>query len=240
MQEIDATAALGGGSGDGYYVPPTAGTSAQQVWTNNSQIPVDHILAGSFETAMRLLQNYLGVVNFGPYQNHFMLAFSQARVANVAIPGLSPLFTFPNRNWQEAGARSGVPAVGIKLPALVDKLQTAYQLTTAGKFSESIVKMKSILLNVTLLAVATKQEITEANQLISICREYVLGLTMEMERKELPKTKIDEMKRICEMAAYLTHCDLQPVHLILALRTAVNLFYKVRMHCKRFGSVNND
>ena len=44
--------------------------------------------------------------------------------------------------------------------------QTAYQLTTAGKFSESIVKMKSILLNVTLLAVDTKQEITEVSWLV--------------------------------------------------------------------------
>ena len=33
---------------------------------------------------------------------------------------------------------------------------------------------------------------------------------------------------LLKMAAYLTHCDWQPVHLILALRTAVNLFYKVR------------
>jgi len=30
------------------------------------------------------------------------------------------------------------------------------------------------------------------------------------------------------MAAYFTHCDLQPVHLILTLRTALNLFYKLK------------
>ena len=53
VQEVDATAALGG-EGEGYYVPPTAGTSPQQVWVNNSQLPVDHVMAGSFETAMRV------------------------------------------------------------------------------------------------------------------------------------------------------------------------------------------
>ena len=31
-----------------------------------------------------------------------------------------------------------------------------------------------------------------------------------------------------QMAAYFTHSDLQPVHLILTLRTALNLFYKVQ------------
>ena len=29
------------------------------------------------------------------------------------------------------------------------------------------------------------------------------------------------------MAAYFTHCNLQPVHLILTLRTALNLCFKV-------------
>ena len=32
---------------------------------------------------------------------------------------------------------------------------------------------------------------------------------------------------LLQMAAYFTHCDLQPVHLILTLRTALNLFYRV-------------
>ena len=30
------------------------------------------------------------------------------------------------------------------------------------------------------------------------------------------------------MAAYFTHCNLQPVHLVLTLRTALNLAFKVR------------
>ena len=33
------------------------GTSQAQYWVNNSKLPVDHILAGSFETAMRLLHD---------------------------------------------------------------------------------------------------------------------------------------------------------------------------------------
>jgi len=44
----------GGGSEDGFFVPPTKGTSPTQMWCNNSQLPVDHVLAGSFETAMRV------------------------------------------------------------------------------------------------------------------------------------------------------------------------------------------
>ena len=39
-----------------------------------------------------------------------------------------------------------------------------------------------------------------------------VGLTMEAARKDLPKATIDEQKRLCEMAAYFTHCNLQPIH----------------------------
>lgn len=50
----DIPAGGGGGAEDGFFVPPTKGMSPTQMWCNNSQLPVDHILAGSFETAMRV------------------------------------------------------------------------------------------------------------------------------------------------------------------------------------------
>lgn len=50
----DVPAGGAGGAEDGFFVPPTKGISPTQMWCNNSQLPVDHILAGSFETAMRV------------------------------------------------------------------------------------------------------------------------------------------------------------------------------------------
>ena len=48
---------------------------------------------------LQFLQDYIGVVNFEPYQNHFMLVYAQSRVVNVGIPGVPPLYGYPNRNW---------------------------------------------------------------------------------------------------------------------------------------------
>ena len=33
---------------------------------------------------------------------------------------------------------------------------------------------------------------------------------------------------VCKIAAYFTHCNLQPVHQIITLRTALNLFFKLK------------
>lgn len=56
---------------------------------------------------------------------------------------------------------------------------------------------------------------------MQICREYLVGLLMDNSRKELPTT---ELVRKLEMAAYYTHCELQPVHKILTLRIAITQF----------------
>lgn len=50
-----------------------------------------------------------------------------------------------------------------------------YQLTTSGKFIEAIDKLRNLLLSVPLLIVDTRQEIAETQQLLQICREYILG-----------------------------------------------------------------
>ncbi|NXA57223.1 COPA protein, partial [Nothocercus julius] len=226
--ELDVPAGPAGGAEDGFFVPPTKGTSPAQVWCNNSQLPVDHILAGSFETAMRLLHDQVGVTNFGPYKQLFLQTFARGRTTYQALPCLPSMYGYPHRNWKEAGVKNALPAVGLKLNDLIQRLQLCYQLTTAGKFEEAVEKFRSILLSVPLLVVDNKQEIAEAQQLIAICREYIVGLSMEIERKKLPKETLEQQKRICEMAAYFTHSNLQPVHMILVLRTALNLFFKLK------------
>lgn len=213
---------------DGYYSPPTKGISSTQQWINNSQLVVDHILAGSFESAFRLLNNQVGVVEFGPYQALFLNTYARSRTSFACLPNIPSLYSYPQRNWKDATPKTGTPAVGLHLADLVQRLQVCYQLTTAGKFTEAIEKLQAILLSVPLLVVDTRQDIAEAQQLIQICREYILGLKMETERKNLPKNTLVEQKRICEMAAYFTHCNLQPVHQILTLRIAANIFFKLK------------
>lgn len=212
----------------GNYESPNRGLPQTTYWANNTNLVADHLRAGSFETAFRLLNDQVGVVNFEPYRTLFVQIFTGARTSFSALPSLEALFSHPKRNAKETNVKKSNPTVCVKLNELVQRLQTCYQLTTGGKFTEAVAKLQSILVSIPLLVVENRQEIAEAQQLLSICREYVVGIKMETNRKGLPNATIEDKKRHCEMAAYFSHCNLQPVHQILTLRTALNMFFKLK------------
>lgn len=73
--------------------------------------------------------------------------------------------------------KNALPAVGLKLNDLIQRLQLCYQLTTAGKFEEAVEKFRSILLSVPLLVVDNKQEIAEVRgrSLLSVLSACLWG-----------------------------------------------------------------
>lgn len=71
-------------------------------------------------------------------------------------------------------------------------------------------------------------------------REYNIGLRCELERKSSA-----DANRQAELAAYFTHAKLQPGHLVLSLRSAMILFYKLKnfataaTFCRRLLEMNS-
>jgi len=214
---------------DGYFVPPSKGKATQDYWCTNSQLAVDHILAGSFETACRLMHDQIGVVDFSPYKSLFMTSYQRNSAAYQAISPLPPLYIPLHRNWREAVCENGknphLPAIAVTLSQLKEKIQEAYSLTLKGKFEDATNTFRNILLSVPLLVVDSRQDVTNAQQLIVTCKEYIVGLMMEQKRKSLSKS---EDVRQAEMACYLTHCNWDPQHLKLALRTAYSSTFKLK------------
>ncbi|XP_011503846.1 PREDICTED: coatomer subunit alpha [Ceratosolen solmsi marchali] len=215
-------------SDENYFSSPSKGIPVTHNWINNSRLAVDHILAGSYSSAFRLLNEQIGILKFNKYKSLFMNIYSCSRISMSLFPNSPSVYYFPLRNWKEINVKPYFPAIILQISDLIYQLQLSYQLTTAGKFLEAIEKLQNILHAIPLLIVDSRQDIAEAQQLIEICREYILGLKMETERKHHPKTTLSQQKRICEMVAYFTHCSLQPIHQILTLRSAVNTFFKFK------------
>ncbi|GFP95169.1 coatomer subunit alpha-1 [Phtheirospermum japonicum] len=208
------------------FVTPTPGMPVSQIWVQRSSLAAEHAAAGNFDTAMRLLTRQLGIRNFAPLKSQFinlhigshtfLRAFTSAPVISVAV----------ERGWNESASPNvrGPPALIFSFSQLEEKLKAGYKATTVGKFSEALKHFLSILHTIPLIVVETRREVDEVKELIVIVKEYVLGLQMELKRKELKDNPIRQL----ELAAYFTHCNLQIPHVRLALTQAMNACYKAK------------
>ncbi|XP_050376939.1 coatomer subunit alpha-1-like [Argentina anserina] len=206
------------------FVAPTAGMPVSQIWIQRSSLAAEHAAAGHFDTAMRLLNRQLGIKNFTPLRQLFLdlhsgshsylRAFSSAPVISLAV----------ERGWNDSATPNvrNPPALVFNFSQLEEKLKAGYRATTAGRFTEALKLFLSILHTIPLIVVDSRREVDEVKELIVIVKEYVMGLQMELKRREIR----DDPVRLQELAAYFTHCNLQLPHLRLALQSAMSACYK--------------
>ncbi|GMH13468.1 hypothetical protein Nepgr_015309 [Nepenthes gracilis] len=208
------------------FVAPTPGVPVIQIWIQRSSLAAEHAVAGNFDAAMRLLNRQLGIKNFAPLRplfldlhagsHTYLRAFSSAPVISVAV----------ERGWNESASPNvrGPPSLVFNFSQLEENLKAGYRATTAGKFTEALRLFLSILHTIPLIVVESRREVDEVKELIIIVKEYVLGLKIELKRRE---TRGDPVRQQ-ELAAYFTHCNLQMPHLRLALLTAMTVCYKAK------------
>ncbi|XP_010555272.1 PREDICTED: coatomer subunit alpha-1-like [Tarenaya hassleriana] len=208
------------------FVAPTPGMPVSQIWTQKSSLAAEHAAAGSFDTAMRLLNRQLGIKNFMPLKSMFLDLFSGSHSYLRAFSSSPVVSLAIERGWNESASPNvrGPPALVYSFSQLEEKLKAGYKSTTAGKFTEALRVFLSILHTIPLVVVESRREVDEVKELIIIVKEYVLGLQMELKRREMR----DDPIRQQELAAYFTHCNLQTPHLRLALLSAMSVSYKAK------------
>ncbi|KAK8529965.1 hypothetical protein V6N13_102853 [Hibiscus sabdariffa] len=208
------------------FVAPTPGMPVSQIWTQRSSLAADHAAAGNFDTAMRLLSRQLGIRNFGPLKSMFLDLYSGSHSYLHAFASAPVVALAVERGWSESASPNvrGPPALVFNFSQLDEKLKAGYKATTAGKFTEALRLFLSILHTIPLIVVESRREVDEVKELIIIAKEYVLGLQMELKRRELK----DDPVRQQELAAYFTHCNLQLPHIRLALLNAMTGCYKAK------------
>ncbi|GAM20654.1 hypothetical protein SAMD00019534_038290 [Acytostelium subglobosum LB1] len=217
LDELKGLESVDSGHQDSFFVPPQPGPSFSQIWARNSNFAVDHVASGSFETAMNIFNQQLGIVNFEPLKQLFLNIHQATRLSLGALTSVPSLLEPVQR-------KHGQPFIPYNLNHLIDRLKSqAYRATTEGRFNEALEHFTYILHTSLFTTVDNRQEFNEVKELMSVCREYIMGIRLELERKQ-----IELGSRHAELAAYFTHCNLEPTHLILSLRSAMNCAYKVK------------
>lgn len=205
-----------------YYSLPNAGISPTFSWCNESAHCADHFAAGSVESALKLLNSQIAAVEVS---NLKLASLSLFVGSSVFVPGF-PLVP-PNRSFlfRDVIGKNVVgkplPSLTLKVSVLLDLLKVAYRSFTNAQFSECKEFLESIIRTIPLVSALSRSEVNDLKELLDVCREYITSIRV--------KTAVivgGDITRGLELAAYFTHCSLQPSHLLLALKTAMASAFK--------------
>jgi coatomer protein complex subunit alpha (xenin) len=144
----------------------------------------------------------------------------------MSVPGLSGSGSIPiplMRN--DAGGNPGnesLPRTFLSTKTLVEGIRNGYKFFQGGKFNDSKASFVDVLTKIPLVVTNSPQEQNEMKEMLSICREYITAIRIKGAMSDAGADPI----RATELSAYFTHCNLQPVHLLLALRSAMGTAFK--------------
>ncbi|EPQ26336.1 uncharacterized protein PFL1_05984 [Pseudozyma flocculosa PF-1] len=181
-------------------------------------------------TAMTLLSRQAGIVDFAPLKPLFLASYLSARSFLPAAPSVGPMEVLLRRNNEESEGKvsKALPAAPRTVQQLTSvELQEGYKAVSTNKLADAEHIFRSLLHQLVLTPAKTEAEASEIQDLIVLCREYILGVSIELGRRQLVSSDPGNVSRNLELAALFTHAQLQPPHQSLALRSAMTEARKV-------------
>jgi len=216
-----------------------AGSSEADLWARNSPLAADHVAAGSFDTAMQLLNRQVGAVQFAPLKSRFMEIFKASKTYLPATVGLPPLVNYVRRTTEETDSRKVLPIIPRDLETVANvDLQEGYAAMRANRLEDGVKIFKSILHTLLVNTVSSEAEVEQAKKIISTAREYILAMSIELERRTLSTDDPENLKRSLELSAYFTIPKLEVAHRQLALVAAMKFAFANKNYNSALGFAN--
>jgi coatomer protein complex subunit alpha (xenin) len=211
---------------DNHHAGVNMGDSAATKWLKSRKLLPDLVAAGAFGEALHFLKLRIGLINAVPLERIFMHAYLATQGAY--LPGLpaAPSICVPLLSEGTLRDRSCAPYALMNYGAAVEAQKEAAKLTTQGKFTDALAAYRSLLQSLVLAVATTPEEERGLNDMVVQCKEYVLGMSLEVKRKSLSAET--QVARNLELVAYFTCCKLAPSHMALILRVAMLTHFKAQ------------
>ncbi|TFK34464.1 coatomer subunit alpha-2 [Crucibulum laeve] len=215
----------------------TPGVSETELWIRNSPLAADHVAAGSFDTAMQLLNRQLGIANFVLLKPLFLSIYRSSHTYLSPVASLPPLKLHVRRNPTESSPSRVLPVAARSLQSIRSELVEGYRHVSGNRLADAQSTFRSVLQALLLVVLSSDDEAKQWRDTVTAAREYLLGVSIELERRRVVEEEPDNVRRNLELAAYFTQCELQPPHMQIALRSAIGAFAKAnnQAHAARFA-----
>lgn len=218
--EVEDIAEVGGA---GEFALPPAGRPPAACWVNNSSHAADHSASGAASSALQLLNRQIAVSDFSLMKEGMMTCYLGSMVSMPGVPGCNSLSVPLARN--DATGHPGnnsLPRTPLRIADLVAGVKNGYRFFQGGKFNDALACFQTLMTQIPLVVTENKNEANQMKGIVSTCREYITAIRIKAAITEAGADPV----RATELSAYFTHCGLQPVHLLLALRAAMGTAFK--------------
>lgn len=216
-----------------------AGSSEADLWARNSPLAADHVAAGSFDSAMQLLNRQVGAVNFAPLKSRFLEIFKASKTYLPASAGLPPLVNYVRRTTEETESRKLLPMIPRDLETIATAdLQAGYAAMRANKLEEGVKIFKGVLHTVLVNSASSEAEAEQAKTIVATAREYILAMSIELAHRATPSEGEENLKRKLELSAYFTVPKLEVAHRQLALMAAMKFAFTNKNYNSALGFAN--
>ncbi len=210
--------------GDGFALPDS-GRPPAACWSTNSSHAAVHIAAGGTAKAMQLLNRQIAVSDFDALKDAMIGSYIGSMMSMPGVPG-SGSMTVPLLANDANGhpGHESLPRTSLKMKKLVAGIRSGYRFFQGGKFNDAKAAFSSVLVDIPLVVTESQNETNEVKEMLEICREYITAIRI----KGVITENTSNPARCTELSAYFTHCNLQPAHLLLALRSAMGTAFKFK------------
>lgn len=216
-----------------------SGSSEADMWARNSPLPADHIAAGSFDSAMQLLNRQVGAVNFEPLKPRFLEIYQASKSYLPATPGLPPLINHIRRTIDETDPKRFLPIIPRDFESIASvDLQEGYTAMRANRLEDGVVIFRRILHSLLLNVVSTQLQVNEAKKIMSTAAEYITAMALELERRRIGTDGEANLTRSLELSAYFTIPKLEVAHRQLTLMAAMKLAFQHKNYSSALSFAN--
>ena len=172
---------------------------------------------------MQLLNRQIAASDFMVLKNSMLGSYLGATVSLPGLPGSGSMAVPLMRNDGSGHPGSdSLPRTSLKMKHLVTGLRMGYKYFQGGKFNDAKTSFEKVLADIPMVVADSKAEANEIKEMVEICREYITAIRIKAGMAAVAADPV----RSTELSAYFTHCNLQPVHLLLALRSAMGTAFK--------------
>lgn len=218
------------------------GSSEADIWSRNSPLAADHVAAGSFDTAMQLLNRQICAVDFAPLKPRFMEIFQASKTFLPAAASLPPLINYNRRTKDETDSRKLLPHIPRDLETITTvDMQDGFTSMRTNKLDAGIVTFKNVLQSLLVNVASSQAQVDEAKATITKAMEYALAMSTELERRRLSAEggeSEEQLKRQLELSAYFTVPKMDVGHRQLALMAAMKLAFSNKQFSSALSFAN--